>query len=232
MRTFSRWKEFDNRAICTNCKLLADGSPPFSEKDNMTWRTAKTLLLASTLAVLTWASPVMAGMIPVQVSVTPDGGNFRWTYAVVVTTDVKVNPGDSFTIYDFSGLVNGSISAPSGWTASVANLSPRPGTNPQDDSNTPNLTFTYNGPQPINGQQGLGNFMMDSSLQSSGSTDFTSTTHRQVDGRAETNITTTDGPVSPGGSVSSTPEPSTLALLGLGLPLFGAYRALRRRRNG
>jgi hypothetical protein len=195
-------------------------------------RTAKTLLLASALAVFAWAAPAQAGMIPVEVSVTPDGGNFRWTYAVVVTTDVKVNPGDSFTVYDFSGLVNGSISAPSGWTASVANLSPRPGTSPHDDPGQPDLTFTYNGPNPISGQQGLGNFMADSSLQSTGPSDFTSTTHRQVDGRVETNITTTDAPTGSTNPVNGTPEPSTLALLGLGLPLVGAYRMMRRRRKG
>jgi hypothetical protein len=212
--------------------ILADVSPRLSEKDNMVWRTAKTLLLASALAALTWATSAQAGMIPVQVSVTPDNGNFRWTYAVVVTTDVKVNPGDSFTIYDFAGLVNGSISAPSGWSSSVANLSPRPGTNPNDDASVPNVTFTYNGSSPISGQQGLGNFMMDSTTQATGTTDFTSTTHRQVDGRVETNITTTDAPIGSTNTVTGTPEPSTIALLGLGLPLLGVFRALRRRKVG
>ena len=198
----------------------------------MIWRTAKTLLLASALAVLVWAAPARAGMIPVQVSVTPDGSNFRWTYAVVVTTSVNVNPGDSFSIYNFSGLVNGSISAPSGWTAMVSNLAPRPGTNPQQDANVPDVTFTYNGSSPISGQQGLGNFMIDSTQQASGQTDFTSTTHRQIDGRVETNITTTDAPTGSTNPVSGTPEPSTLALLGLGLPLLGVFRALRRKKNG
>ena len=96
----------------------------------MIWRTGKATLLAGVLAILAWAAQAQAGMIPVQVTVTPDGSNFRWTYGVVVTTDVQVNPGDSFTIYDFSGLVNGTVSMPSNWTVTQSNLSPRPGTNP------------------------------------------------------------------------------------------------------
>src|SRR5438445_7470088 len=87
-----------------------------------------------------------AGMIPTNVSVAPDGSNFRWTYAVVVTTDVKVNPGDSFTIYDFGGLVNGSIQAPADWSVSVTNNTPgRPGTKPNDNPGVPDFTFTYTG---------------------------------------------------------------------------------------
>src|SRR5262245_24246639 len=42
------------------------------------------------------AGHAQAGLIPTNVSITPDGSNFRWTYAVVVTTDVKVNPNDYF----------------------------------------------------------------------------------------------------------------------------------------
>src|SRR5258706_16313950 len=64
----------------------------------------KMMLTAAALAALTVGSTAQAGMIPVQVSVIPDGGQLRWTYAVVVTTDVQVNAGDSFTIYDFAGL--------------------------------------------------------------------------------------------------------------------------------
>jgi hypothetical protein len=188
-------------------------------------------LLATLLAVLAWAAPARAGMIPVQVSVTPDGGNFRWTYAVVVTTNVNVNPGDSFTIYDFSGLVNGSVNMPAGWTLSSSNSGPaRPGTNPVDNPSLPNLTFTYTGGAPILGQQGLGNFWADSTFSQSTQTDFTSTAHRQVDGQSETNITSTDAPVTPNSNpVSHTPEPATLTLLGLGLPLLGAYRMMRLR---
>lgn len=178
-----------------------------------------------------------AGLIPTLVTVQPDSGNYRWTYAVVVTTDVKVNPGDYFTVYDFGGLVGGpmgsgggpsTIVTPVDWTYDTQFVGPTPaGTNPADDSGIVNLTFKYNGTSPIDGQAGLGNFVAISSSGDAVSGDFTSITHRQVDGRPEANITTTDVPVP--GDVPEVPEPATAALFGLGLPLLGALRVLRKR---
>jgi hypothetical protein len=171
-----------------------------------------------------------AGMIPTNVSITPDSGNFRWTYAVVVTTDVAVNPGDFFTVYDFGGMVAGSVVAPSGWSLSVNKSGPTPaGTSPADDPMIDNLTFTYTGSTPISGQQGLGNFMANSTFGEKTTSDFTSITHRQVDGRSEANITSTDVPVP--GAIHDTPEPTTLAMFGIGLPMLGVLRVLRLRQK-
>jgi len=192
----------------------------------------KSLKLAAVLTAtigLMLASRADAGLIPTNVSIHPDAGNFRWTYAVVVTTDVQINPGDFFTIYDFSGLLPGSVVNPVGWTASQSMTSPPPGgTGPTDNPGIPNLTFTYEGNTPIIGQQGLGNFMANSLYGNSTTSDFTSITHRQVDGRAEANITSTDVPV-PGDPPRDTPEPATLAMFGIGLPVLGMFRFLRRR---
>jgi hypothetical protein len=200
------------------------------EKMIMTRHSWKVAVLLAGIAGL-WVVPnAEAGLIPTNVSVTPDSGNFRWTYAVVVTTDVNVNPGDFFTIYDFGGLVNASIVAPAGWTLSTTMSGPTPaGTNPADDPGIPNLTFKYTGTTPINGQQGLGNFMANSIYGESTTSDFTSITHRQVDGRSEANITSTDVPVP--GSVHATPEPATLAMFGIGLPMLSIFRFLRNRRK-
>jgi hypothetical protein len=188
------------------------------------------LVLLAVVAAFAAAPRAEAGMIPVNVSVTPDAENFRWTYGVVVTTDVAVQPGDFFTIYDFGGLVDGTIVAPSGWNVSTALVGPTPdGTHPADDAAVTNMTFTYAGDTPINGQVGLGNFSAISTYGDPTTSDFTSITHRQVDGRSEANITSTDVPV-PGTTVRESPEPATLALCGFGLPLIGLVNLLRRRK--
>src|SRR5262245_30415812 len=196
-------------------------------------RTSRVVILVVALAALAAGSRAEAGLIPTNVSVTPDGSNFRWTYAVVVTTDVKVNSGDYFTIYDFGALVNNDLStvvAPTGWNISMTGTGPTPGgTNPADDPGVPNITFTFNGSVAIEGQAGLGNFSAISEFGNSTDSDFTSITHRQVDGRAEANITSTDVPIPRPGQVQSTPEPATLAMFGLGLPFAGLGNWLRRR---
>ena len=52
-------------------------------------------------------------IIPASVTVTPDSGNFRWTYSIVLPTNMMLQSGNFFTIYDtVNGLVPGSIQAP------------------------------------------------------------------------------------------------------------------------
>lgn len=192
------------------------------------------------LAVLTLVGlslPARAGLLPVNVTVLPEGDAWRWTYSVVIPTDQYVTSGDYFTIYDFDGLVGeAAIVAPDGWTSTVQNFGKTPGlTNPVDDPAKTNLTFTYNG-EPVYGSVGAGNFSAVSSMNLSADGFFTSRTHRNSDNKTEDSITFSDIPrpngTSGGGDPpppDETPEPTTLVLMGLGLPVLGASRFLRKK---
>jgi hypothetical protein len=197
-------------------------------------RTWKTLAALAVLvgAALVGTPAARAGLLPVSQSAVADGGNWRYTYGIVLTTDAHLNPGDFFTVYDFAGFVPGSNIAPAGWTLSVANLSKSTSTVPNDDPNLPNLTWTYNGPV-INGQKGLGNFSVDSAIGATKTESFIARTHRDVDGHIDDNITDVTVPINQGSPppVDNNPEPATLALLGIGLPLAGAVKVLRNRRS-
>ncbi|HEY1375566.1 MAG TPA: PEP-CTERM sorting domain-containing protein [Gemmataceae bacterium] len=188
-----------------------------------------TLVLLTGVGLTLVAAPAArAGLIPNNVTVTPTGdGNYKWTYNVVVTSDVYVQPGDYFTIYDFAGAISGSGSAPTDWTLSTNNVGTTPEkTNPADDAAIPNYTWTYTGATTIFGQQLLGSFSLLSPYNHLADSDFTSAAHRQDNDHSEHTITSTVVPVASAGS--KTPEPATLALFAAGLPLAGL---LRRRRN-
>lgn len=170
-----------------------------------------------------------AGLLPTSVTVFPDGDNFRWQYAIVLPTDSQLKTGDYFTIYDFNGFVPGTDVAPdANWSFTTMMVGPTPpSVLPFDDPSKPNLSWQYNGPTIDVGQTGLGNFMANSLYQERTESHFTARTHRSSDGKVDTNITSTDVPV-PGGDVQ-VPEPATLALAGLGLPLLGL--AFRRKKT-
>lgn len=195
-------------------------------------RLTRMVFLAAVALVGFAATSARAGLLPVNVSVNPEGDNFRWTYNIVLPTDSQLRSGDYFTIYDFGGLVSTSNVQPDGWTFATSNTGPVPtGVDPHDSADLPNLTWTYSGPTIGSGQIGLGNFWAVSKYQDSVDSFFTATTHRTADGRVDANITDTTVPVptSGGGGTTLTPEPTTLVLAGLGLPLLGVSRLRRKK---
>ena len=188
-------------------------------------------LLAAAVAVVGMAGgSAQAGLLPTSVNPFPEAGNFRWQYAIVLPTDMKLQSGNYFTIYDFAGLVEGSVVTPdSNWIASTTSTRIPPLLNPTDDPNIPNLTFTYRGPTIPAGQIGLGNFMATSTFGERKEVSFTAETNRSSDGLKDSNITTTDAPTGQDGPPPSVPEPATLLLAGLGLPLLGLARLRKKK---
>lgn len=196
-------------------------------------RTWIARLFAAAAAAVAISSTASAGIIPASVTIQPEAGNFRWTYAVVLPTDMKLQAGDYFTIYDFGGFVPGSATAPDGWTFESAMAGPVPvGLNPNDDPGVDNLTFRYNGETIPTGQVGLGNFWAVSTVGTSSVTDFTGQNPQASTGELDRNIVSTIAPGVPDGPdpTPNVPEPATLLLAGLGLPLVGAARLVRKKK--
>jgi hypothetical protein len=190
-------------------------------------RSRLTALAVAAVAGLVATPTARAGLLPVSFTLAPEGGNSRYSYGIVLTTDAYIKPGDYFTIYDFAGFVPGSATQPADWSFGAADKGKTPGNvHPSNDPTLPDLTWTYTGPQ-VMGQKGLGIFSALSSIDNFAFKAFTAQTHRAVDGHIDSNITDASVPV-PG---EHAPEPAALALMGISLPLVSALKLLRRRRT-
>jgi len=206
-----------------------------------TWIARLFVVAAATGALVVAPAPsAQAGLLPVSVTVQPEAGNFRWTYSVVLPTNMQLQAGSYFTIYDFAGYKAGSagVSATGPdasyakyWTVTSSMTGATPsGLTPTDNPNLPNLTFTYNGPTIAAGQLSLGNFSAASAYGTETTGAFAALNQRAIDGTSDANLTSTQVPQgSSSPPATGTPEPATLVLAGLGMPLIGLGRYLRRK---
>jgi hypothetical protein len=209
--------------------LIDPGSGRPQGEQEMALRLRKTWLAALAFVVL--AAHADAGLLPVASSVNANNnGTYTYTYGVVLTSDSSLKTGDYFTVFDFQGMIASSNIQPAGWNLSVSSAGAPPGVVVNQDPALPNLTWTYTGSQPLAGQLGLGNFsVISANPEGQTSLTFAGLTHRSLDGQSESNVTITSGPGA-GAGAPAVPEPATLALMAIGLPLVGAWRLLRRRR--
>ncbi|WP_439627981.1 PEP-CTERM sorting domain-containing protein [Gemmata sp.] len=185
--------------------------------------------VVATVALALAPSEAAAGLIPYNPTVTPEGGMYRYSYAIQLPTDSVLRPGDYFTIYNFDGYVAGSAMASgsaysSDWTFSTSNVGPTPsGILPADDPSIPNLTWTYTGAEiNVDAQVGLGNFWAVSLYPTTTDSWFAASTGSST-GATDNNIIPTEVPV-PSAAPPGVPEPATLLLAGLGLPLAAGFR--------
>jgi hypothetical protein len=187
------------------------------------------------------------------VSVTPVGADFSYTYSVLLTpgsvlhpagggVNSGVAPSNSYvTLYDVQGLVAGSetyggalgVAGNSARTEQGLGIKPVTETPvPADDAGITNITTYWTGPDvAAPGMAGidLGTFSYVShNPLGAGLLAYTGATQK-FDGFPALVANNTSQVAGPGGPVTPPiPEPGTLALLAVGLPIVGGFYYRRR----
>jgi len=99
-------------------------------------------------AALFAGGAVKAQLTPTFDVVTPNGGNFTWSYDLDVAGAARLRPGGGtfFTLYDIAGYVAGSAFAPAAdWSISEQATGMTPTGVSVPDGGATNVTFTYIG---------------------------------------------------------------------------------------
>ena len=209
------------------------------------------LVLAAILALMN-PGQARADIILTLVSMTPMGSDFQYTYSVQLAPNTVlhsagggVNTGVSpsnnyFTLYDIPGLVAGSetyggaLATNSMRTEQLLGVTPATETpRPPDSASLMNITTYWTGsdvsaPSGMAFDMGTFSFLSTNPLGSvTQMLAFTGATQKIED--PTTLVANNTGQVAgPGPSVSPIPEPGTLALLAMGLPVLGGLYYRRR----
>jgi len=195
----------------------------------------KKLLLA-TCASFAISSGASAAIIPVLDTVTQVGTEWEYSYSGTLAGDQGLVSGSQLIIYDFSGYVNGSISAGiyAADLAAMVELTSLilPPPSDTDDPLVPNLVFTWTG-APFNASGGP--FADVSFAGLTARSVFNAVQNDGFSAMAVTNNGTATGDLSfnsgrvgvPASSV--VPEPTTWALMIAGFGFAGTALRARRR---
>jgi len=164
-------------------------------------------------------------------SVTPlGGGQFAYHYDLDFgsnNSQEELLNGDFATVFDIVGFV--SATAPAGFTTSsqLTGVIP-PFQAPPDSPSIINVTYTYTGVPVLNNTMFTG-FTIVSTVSST-QAGFTSGQDTAIqDGTTKLGDTT--GTTVPLAVQAGVPEPGTLAMIGAGFVLLGAFRARRQQRE-
>jgi hypothetical protein len=202
------------------------------------WRIG--LVLAAVLVLMN-AGQARADIILNLASVMPMGSDFQYSYSVQLTDNTGLhaaggsdNTSNFFTLFDVQGLVSGSVSVGGALagssTTSVQNSGLIPaGTAPlpPDNPNLPNITVVWTG-SDVNGPFAMGTLtFLSANGLGSALLAFAGASQKleSFPNLVGNNIGQVAGP---GPSVSPIPEPGTLMLLAMGLPVLGGLYYRRR----
>jgi hypothetical protein len=210
-------------------------------------RPCSTRIVAITLlSGLTWlvsgSTQARAGFTVSLDSAKAVGSDTQVAYSASIGSTDTLAAGDSFTVFDFAGYVDGTLVAPTGWTGvfspALNGGTPPPGNAPTtppnvilthgDDPAIPNLTFTYIGATPITGPQSITGFSALSSFDTYALKDFTGVL--TGNGLKVSSVGAVPAPALGGLPYPApAPEPSSVVTGAIGLALAGfAYRRHRR----